>query len=99
MTCSDITVIMGRIKTAPIKSPIAVFNPALSEDRLSGMLNAVPFNAAQTKAWIKAGNPRFIGMFDSTMDPDKVRRILRSAVNTNRISERSRREIRHKLVV
>lgn len=76
---------MGRIKAAPIKSPIAVFQPDSKYDRSMGLLNAVFGSTTETKKWIESGNPKLVGVFDKKMDPDKVKRVLEKTISANRM--------------
>jgi hypothetical protein len=80
MSLANLSVIMGRIKTATEKSPIAVFKSTVEGYREDGMLDAVFGDTVRTTARIKSGDPDYIGSYCQDMDLIKVKSSLRMYV-------------------
>jgi len=78
MSIGTIETIIGRIKTATVLSPIAVFK---ARSILGDELNAVFADTVKTREKIEAGDENYIGTFDRTMDMFEVRSVLRAAVS------------------
>ena len=85
MAITNVALIMERIKSADISSPIAVFRlpePEVNGDDVvpaKGKLESVFGATLETRKHI-AENPRFVGNFSKHMDLHKVERILYDAV-------------------
>lgn len=77
---SDMSVIhtMKRIEGATADSKIAVFKSSKP-----GCVNAVFAATVLTRRKIAAGDPLFIGEFDKTMDPARIRKKLDEIVYAN----------------
>ncbi|NKI17418.1 hypothetical protein HCU74_08310 [Spongiibacter sp. KMU-166] len=77
MSVSSVDVILGRIRSAPAESPIAVFT-----NRSGYLLNAVFANTVATQGLIHGHCPRLVGVFDHRSPIDAVARQL-NAVSGN----------------
>jgi hypothetical protein len=71
MSLANLTVIMGRIKTATEASPIAVFKSAEY-----GKLNAVFGATVLTQSMINIGDPDYLGLYHKDMDLKKIKSVL-----------------------
>ena len=73
MSKYNIEVIMKRIKSAPINSPIAVFR---IDDKLSINLDAVFGSTVATQRRVMANDPELIGIYDKTSNLLEVKNEL-----------------------
>ena len=75
MSDGTLRTIMGRIKDAPVGSPIAVFTTSAA-----GKLNAVFAATAVSKYLIHQNPPTLIGVYPRNMDMDIVLKELGRAI-------------------
>lgn len=75
MTLCTIETAMTRIMDAREDSPIAVFRD------VHGRLDVMFANTVSTRKRIDRGGPGLVGIFDGSMPRERVRSILRDALN------------------
>ena len=78
MSISPIEIIIDRIRTAIPDSPIAVF--LITNERNTKGLDAVFGATIETQKIITENPDNLIGVFDQTMNLNKIRSILISAI-------------------
>ena len=74
MSVSTIEIILGRIKTSTICSPILVLS-----SKESGKLKAVFAGTVWSRKLVKNKDKSIVGVFNRDMDQERIKRILKKA--------------------
>jgi len=76
MSTGSVNTIVGRIKIAPVKSPIAVL---ISDSGSKWRLDAVFADTVKTKEYIESNPDSVVGVFNRTMNLTDVKNTLMKA--------------------